>query len=111
MKTLIAFSAAALAAFSFANVARADEPRSLTVQFADLDLSKPQGAQTLFNRIKGAAARVCSEHKGGATLRDKQAYAACVDVAMSDAIARVDAPALNEYVANRNKKPAQVASR
>jgi UrcA family protein len=97
------------------NAAYADEaPKSLTVQFADLDLSKDAGAATLFNRIKGAAMKVCSAHSGGTTLRDKQQHATCVDFALSNAVARVDRPELTEYVTSRysieKKEPAKIAS-
>lgn len=97
------------------NAAYAEEaPKSLTVQFADLDLSKDAGAATLFNRLKGAASRVCSAHSGGTTLRDKQHYAACVEFALSNAVARVDRPELTEYVVSQysgeKKAPVKVAS-
>jgi UrcA family protein len=89
-------------------------PKSLTVQFADLDLSKNEGAATLFNRIKGAAMRVCSSHSGGKTILDKQRHAACVDLALSNAVARVDRPELTDYVTGRvtskTKPPITVAS-
>jgi UrcA family protein len=98
------------------NAAYGDEaPKSLTVQFADLDLSKDPGLATLFDRIKGAAERVCSAHSGGTTLRDQQQYAACVDFALSNAVARVDRPELTDYVVSRHssekKAPTKVATR
>ena len=98
------------------NTANADAaPKSWTVQFADLDLSKDAGAAALFNRIKGAASRVCSAHSRGTTLRDKQQHAACVEFALSNAVARVDRPELTEYVTRRysieEKAQVQVASR
>jgi UrcA family protein len=81
------------------NAAYAEEaPKSMTVQFADLDLNKDAGAATLFNRIKGAAKKVCSTYGGGTTMRDKQQHAACIDFAVSNAVARVDRPELTEYV-------------
>jgi len=99
------------------NAAYGEEaPKTLTVQFADLDLSKDAGLATLFDRLKGAATRVCSGHSGGTTLRDKQQYAACVDFALSNALARVDRPELTDYVTSRypvekKKEPAKVANR
>jgi UrcA family protein len=85
------------------------------VQFADLDLSKDAGTSALFNRIKGAALSVCSAHNGGTTLRDKHQHAACVEFALSNAVAQVDRPELTEYVTRRysieKKEQAQVASR
>jgi UrcA family protein len=98
------------------NVAYGEEgPKSLTVQFADLDLSKDAGLESLFDRIKGAAERVCSAHSGGTTLRDQQQYAACVDFALSNAVARVDRPELTDYIVSRysgkKKAPVKVANR
>jgi len=97
------------------SAAYADEaPKSLTVQFADLDLTNDAGAATLFNRIKGAAIKVCSAHSGGKTLRDKRQHAACVEFALLNAVARVDRPELTEYVTSRysieKQAPVKVAS-
>jgi UrcA family protein len=88
-----------------------DDARSLTVQFADLDLNKPEGVAMLFSRIRGAAKSVCAAHDG-ISVRQKQAYVACVDFAMSNTIARVDRPALTEYFASRSSpsQPMKVAS-
>jgi len=89
------------------NTAHADEaPKSLRVQFADLDLSREAGAAALFNRLKGAARAVCSAHSGGTTLRDKQQHAACLEFALSNAVARVDRPELTEYVTRRPRSQA-----
>jgi UrcA family protein len=91
---------AVTAAVSLSQYAYAeDAPKSLTVQFADLDLTKDEGLGRLFDRIKGAATRVCSAHSGGTTLRDKQQYAACFEFALSNAVARVERPELADYIA------------
>jgi UrcA family protein len=56
MNTFISLTSTAVLSLVVLNAAYADEgPKSLTVQFADLDLSKDEGAAALFNRIKGAA--------------------------------------------------------
>ncbi|HKU16424.1 MAG TPA: UrcA family protein [Steroidobacteraceae bacterium] len=115
MNTLISLTTAVVFGVAIQTVACAEEaPKSLTVQFADLDLSKDEGAATLFNRIKGAAERVCSTQRGGTTLRDTKQHAACVEFALLNAIARVDRPELTDYVAGRTsskaKEPIKVAS-
>jgi UrcA family protein len=115
MNTFLRFTSAAVLGLAL-NVAYGDEvPKTVTVQFADLDLSKDAGLARLFDRVKGAAERVCSGHRGGTTLRDKQQYDACVDFALSNAVARVDRPELTEYVVNLHsaqmKAPAKVVSR
>jgi UrcA family protein len=90
-----------------------DAPRSLTVQFADLDLSKPEGAALLFGRMRGAAKKVCGI--AGTSLREKYQHADCIELALTNAIARVDRPMLTKYAASElpSKKataPMQVAS-
>jgi UrcA family protein len=99
----------------FLNAAYAEEaPKTLTVHFADLDLSNDAGVARLFDRIKGAATRVCSGHRGGRTLRDKEQYTACLDLALSNAVARVDRPELTDYVVGKQppekKTPNTVAT-
>jgi UrcA family protein len=91
-----------------------DAPRSLTVQFADLDLNNAEGAALLFGRMRGAAKKVCGI--AGTSLREKYEHAACIELALSNAIARVDRPMLTEYLArnsssNKAAVPTQVASR
>src|SRR5262245_61107878 len=56
--------AVALFTCLLANGARAEQPQlvKVTVSYADLDLSKPAGAQTLYKRIKAAAQRVCARN-------------------------------------------------
>lgn len=76
--------------------AHAQEVRSLTVQFADLDLNTSEGAQKLVERLREAAVRLCTARGAGATLREKQRYAACIELAVSNASARVTRPVLTE---------------
>ncbi len=67
MKTLVRPAAVLAASLSLALSAEAfgdsplDAVRSTTVRFADLNMSKPAGAQTLYSRIKAAARLVCRE--------------------------------------------------
>jgi len=115
MNTFTRLASAAVLGLAL-NAAYGDEaPKTMTVQFADLDLSKSAGLASLFDRLKGAASRVCSGHSGGTTLRDKQQYAACVDFALSNAVARVDRPELTEYMTRlhsaQKNAPVKVASR
>ena len=114
MNTFTCLASAAVLGLAL-NAAYGEEaPKTLTVQFADLDLSKDAGLARLFDRLKGAATRVCSGQSGGTTLRDQQQYAACVDFALSNAVARVDRPELTEYMTSlhsaQNKVPVKVAS-
>ena len=73
---------------------------TITVRYADLDLDREAGVATLYQRIRGAAKRVCAEH-AGERLVSKQAYAACLEGAVMGAVARIGRPMLSEYVARR----------
>lgn len=115
MNTFTRFASTAFLGLALSAAYGEEVPKSLTVQFADLDLNKDAGLARLFDRLKGAAERVCSVHSGGTTLRDQQQYAACVDFALSNAVARVDRPELTEYVVSlhsgEKQAPAKVVSR
>ena len=106
MKNFFIVASIIILGFATANVANADSqaPRTLTVQFGDLNLNNAQGVDALYKRIKNAARNVCSELEGR-TLSKKRLYAECVDTALSTAIARVDRPALSRYVVDRSAKP------
>ena len=73
------------------NVHAADQVRSETVKFADLNLGSPAGVEALYGRIRAAARRVCYQPNG-----EMWAYTACVTKAQSDAVAKVNVPSLTE---------------
>jgi UrcA family protein len=73
-----------------------------TVSFADLDLSKLDGAAALYRRLNQAAAIVCSplESKGlGMSVQHRE----CVDQAIAGAVAKVGRPMLSQYYVSRTK--------
>jgi len=65
--------------------------KSVTVSYADLNLAQDQGAQTMFQRIKHAAATVCGAAPGLRELRADAAYEQCRKDAVSHAIAKLNA--------------------
>jgi UrcA family protein len=69
------------------------------VRYSDLDVSKLQGAKTLYLRIRYAAETLC---ESAATWGKKEGDA-CVQKAVNDAVARVDAPLLTTYSQLRSK--------
>jgi UrcA family protein len=101
MKIFTILASAAMLGLFVTNAAHSAEPKSVVVQFADLDLSKAEGAATLLNRIKVAARKVCSDFEGRAPEK-KQQHAACVEFALSNAVASVDRPMLTTYAAGRS---------
>ena len=68
--------------------------KTTTVSFADLDLSKAAGAQTLYNRIKVAARRVCGPADRYTYGAPNNAFRKCFVAAVADAVAQVDRPSL-----------------
>ena len=86
------FIAAAVCA-ALVTGARAEDRAQLPVKYADLDVTNVAGAKVLYERIKFAAAQVCKADDQ----RDLAQWArarACVDRAIAQAVAKVDAPAL-----------------
>jgi UrcA family protein len=77
-------------------VAYSAEPKvkSQAVSYADLDLSKPAGAQTLYKRIKAAARRVCGPIDHYTYVAPAQAFRECYAKAIADAVAQVDRPSV-----------------
>jgi UrcA family protein len=76
-------------------------PRSVAVSFSDLDLAVPRDAAVLYERIRQAGKQVCESLSPARDPSLFGAHASCVRFAVSDAVARVDAPVLNGYAASR----------
>jgi UrcA family protein len=68
--------------------------KAQAVSYADLDLSKPAGAQTLYKRIKAAARNVCGPVDQYTFQTPSKVFRECVDKAVADAVAQVDRPSL-----------------
>jgi UrcA family protein len=80
----------------------ADAP-AMTVRFADLDLTKPQDAAVLYQRIRFAARLVCNTASSpwdGSQVRN---WARCFNSAVEEAVLRVDRPALTALYRERTK--------
>ncbi len=69
------------------------------VRYSDLDISTAKGAKTLYLRIRYAAETLC---QSAATWGKKEGEA-CVNKAVTDAVAGVNAPRLTEYSQLRSK--------
>ena len=93
--TLYAVSAAGFAATP------TDDVRRQVVKFADLDLTRPAGAQELYHRIQYAARNVCPIY-GRFSDRD------CIREAIARAVADVGAPQLTtRHQASTHRQPLQ----
>jgi UrcA family protein len=82
------------------------DPPQTTVKFADLNVSKPEGAAALYARIQRAAREVC--HPLEARDFRSNAHAACVHKAIADAVAKVDRPALFNVYNAHNAQPTPI---
>jgi UrcA family protein len=107
-KFIVAVGFLALGCMAIGGTARAFEPsvdsttnRSVTyrVGYGDLDVSKLKGAKILYWRIRYAADKLC---ESAATWGKKEGDA-CMQKAVNDAVARVDAPLLTTYSRLRSK--------
>jgi UrcA family protein len=82
------------------------DPLRVTVKFGDLDVSRPQGAAVLYDRIREAAEKVCPPFEVDsrkARIRRDQ----CINKAISEAVTKVGQPELSAvYSAKQRKSPA-----
>ena len=95
----LSLSCAAISGNAFASDSPATATATRAVGYSDLDISTTKGAKTLYLRIRYAAETLCE----GAATWGKKEGAACVQKAVNDAVARVDAPLLTTYSQLRSK--------
>lgn len=80
--------------------------RQITVSYADLDLSRTEGAETLYRRLRAAARQVCGPDEARELAR-RAAWKECVDRAVAEAVRTVDRDALK---AVHRQKAAKLAA-
>ena len=85
------------AALFAAATAAAEPPQSVTVRFTDLDLNRPADVAQLYHRIRNAAQSACGARDLELTNWDDPDWHRCVYVAIGQAVAQVDRPALTAY--------------
>ena len=68
--------------------------RSITVKFADLDLSKAAGADALYRRIRTAASIVCDSASDNLYRWRGREYKKCFNTAVANAVDKVNNPIL-----------------
>jgi len=78
---------------------------SVTVRYADLDLSTSAGANELYQRIQAAAKQVCGPP--GADLIEQTGWRRCYRMAVGDAVRKVNSPLL--IAVHTGKPPAMTA--
>ena len=73
---------------SAAPTQNAQGARSVMVRYGDLDLTRDEGVQVLYARLRAAAKQVCSDD-GSLDLGRRAAVRQCVDTALANAVAGV----------------------
>jgi UrcA family protein len=68
----------------------------IDVHFADLDLTRSEGAAVLYQRLQAAAKSVCAS-LDARDLASQMRFRGCVETAVGSAVAKVDRPALTAY--------------
>lgn len=101
--TALAFMATAMlaiAAGTSAVPALAASPAPVaqqTLSYSHLDLNSTAGVRNLYGRIRKAAEAVCGPRQATGSRVTLQQWRDCRDRAVSEAVARLDKPALNAY--------------
>jgi UrcA family protein len=104
-----AFTALAFGAAAHAENASHTTVAKATVKYADLDLSKPADAQTLYGRLQRASDRVCIRYKDYRDLDKMKLYNACYQDTLARAVDSVGhATVKAAYAADENVR---IASR
>ena len=108
LKSILAAGLFAIGGAAIGGTALASEPTAASttngsvtypVRYSDLDVSTVKGAKTLYLRIRYAAETLC---ESAATWGKKEGEA-CVNKAVNDAVARVNAPLVTHYSQLRRK--------
>ena len=72
------------------------ERSQVAVEVADLNLSHPRGIETLYQRLQNASREVCGDPsvRVAGSARNSQQIRSCYDSALSNAIEKLDLPAI-----------------
>lgn len=68
--------------------------RDMTVSYADLDLTRPAGVETLLTRVRHAAKAVCGGQPDMRDLTMSEHYNACRQAAVENAVRSINNPLL-----------------
>ena len=98
------FGALALSCGTMSIAADDSNAPQAVVKFGDLNLSNPQGAAALYQRIWSAAVTVCRPQDDG-SLASKGRMQTCVHKAIADAVTKVGQPGLFAIYNAKNREP------
>ena len=107
----------ALAFMSFSFVAKAEpvtfgvgDVSYFHVPYGDLNLSNPDGAEVMMQRITFAAKKSCGGARDLREIREHRQFKSCVHVAKSGAVRQLNMPLLTELFSEEAAKEQQLAS-
>jgi UrcA family protein len=101
LTALVLFSAGLASSLALATSAE-HEFRTVVVRYSDLNLTQPDGARALYERIKTAARQAC----GATTIEDLTLFAhyhECYDHAVANAVAKVRSTRVTELHRNETQ--------
>lgn len=104
MKIAAVLASSILAFAALAAQAADPEVSTFKVHYADLNLDREAGVAALFERLRVAAKRVCSDAVSQ-LLSSRKAYAECIEQAIATAVVQINRPTVSKYVAQRLRKP------
>jgi UrcA family protein len=111
MKTITLITTALILSGSILSVTKAAAPSDVptaVVKFGDLETTGSAGKEELYRRLTRAARSVCRSldpSESGAKMLVTPLYKACIDQAVSGAVAKINRPDFTDYVASRMPKP------
>jgi UrcA family protein len=113
MKPVTFIITAVVLSGSILAVAQAAPPSDVptaVVKFGDLDATRPAGKEELYRRLTRAARSVCRSldpsESGAKKFQLTPLYKACIDQAVSGAVAQINRPDFTNYVAAQLPKVA-----
>jgi len=62
----------------------------VVVNYGDLNLASPQGARTMYARLRSAASQACGARPGTRDLQESSNYTACYNQALDKAVRKLD---------------------
>ncbi len=111
MKTFTLITTALVLSGSILSIGHAAPPSDVpttVVKFGDLNTTGPAGKEELYRRLTRAAHSVCRSldpSDSAVKLQLTPLYKACIDQAVSGAVAKINLPEFTDYVASRRPKP------
>jgi UrcA family protein len=111
MLTTLLVAACACAALAQPAAARPYHPEGVSVGYGDLNLASETGASVMIRRLDAAATIACNGRPDIRNLSATAQFKRCHDAAVSDAVARLDAPMVSVIFAERfSERPLRLAS-